>query len=86
MSLLPNTFGDVPRKLPLVIGASVATTLAVISLAKLALQSPPKPKLIRSPRETLLPNLTPAEQDQLDYPPDILPGARDVLSSVSQVA
>ena len=85
MSILSNTFGDVPRNLPLVIGASVATTLAAISLAKLALQSPPTPKLIRSPRETLLPNLTSEEQDQLGYPPDILPGARDVSSPVSQV-
>ncbi|KAN0122434.1 alpha/beta-hydrolase [Hyaloscypha variabilis] len=80
MSALTQLFKDPPRNLPLIIGTSVASTLAVITLAKLALQSPPKPKLIPSPRETLLPTLTKAEQDLLSYPPDIFPGARDVTS------
>lgn len=68
----------------LIIGTSTATTLAVITLAKLTLQSPPKPRIIPSPRETLLPKLTKEEQSQLTYPPDIFPGARDVPSRVSQ--
>jgi hypothetical protein len=85
MSALTQLFKDPPRNLPLIIGTSVASTLAVITLAKLALQSPPKPKLIPSPRETLLPTLTKAEQDLLSYPPDIFPGARDVTSPVSRI-
>ncbi|KAE9381544.1 alpha/beta-hydrolase [Stipitochalara longipes BDJ] len=80
MSALTQLFTDPPRNFPLIIGTSVATTLAVITLTKLALQSPPKPKLIPSPRETLLPTLTKGEQDLLSYPPDLFPGARDVTS------
>lgn len=36
------------------------------------------PKVTRSPRETLLPYLTPSEISALPYPPDVLPGSRDV--------
>lgn len=85
MSALIQFFRDPPRNVPMIIGTSVATTLAVVTLAKLALQSPPKPKLILSPRDTLLPALTKDEQDLLYYPPDIFPGARDVTSTVSPV-
>ncbi|KAL6243872.1 hypothetical protein RBB50_009306 [Rhinocladiella similis] len=34
--------------------------------------------IYRSPRSTLLPRLSDAEKGQLPYPPDVLPGARDV--------
>jgi len=36
--------------------------------------------IIRSPRTTLLPSLSPDEQQALPYPPDVFPGARDVDS------
>ncbi|KAH8814166.1 alpha/beta-hydrolase [Hyaloscypha sp. PMI_1271] len=80
MSAFSQFFKGSPRNFPLIIGTSVATTLAVITLAKLALQSPPKSRLILSPRETLLPRLTEEEQSLLSYPPDLFPGARDVSS------
>ena len=34
--------------------------------------------VIRSPRDTLIPFLSPEEADSLAYPPNFLPGARDV--------
>ncbi|KIW42007.1 uncharacterized protein PV06_05597 [Exophiala oligosperma] len=34
--------------------------------------------IYRSPRSTLLPRLSDAEKGELPYPPDVLPGARDV--------
>lgn len=34
--------------------------------------------IIPSPRETLIPHLTPAQINALAYPPNFLPGARDV--------
>jgi hypothetical protein len=39
-----------------------------------------KYKTILSPRETVLPNLSAREVEHLPYPPDALPGARDVDS------
>ncbi|KAL9024464.1 MAG: hypothetical protein Q9180_007892, partial [Flavoplaca navasiana] len=36
--------------------------------------------IIPSPRETLLPYLSPSEIAKLPYPPDALPGARDIPS------
>jgi len=36
------------------------------------------PQIIRSPRSQLLPKLSTKEKDELPYPPDALPGARDV--------
>jgi hypothetical protein len=80
----PFGFSEPGRSIPLIIGTSIATTLAVIGLAKVALQSLSKPRIIPSPRETLLPKLTKEEQSQLTYPPDIFPGARDATSPVSQ--
>lgn len=41
--------------------------------------------IIRSPRATLLPHLSEAEIANLPYPPDILPGARDVTSPYGTV-
>ncbi|OAP54940.1 hypothetical protein AYL99_10640 [Fonsecaea erecta] len=37
-----------------------------------------KPSIARSPRVTVLPKLSPEEIAALPYPPDVLPGARDV--------
>ena len=38
------------------------------------------PRTIPSPRETLLPYLSPDQASKLPYPPNILPGARNVDS------
>ena len=69
------------RSVTYIIGASVITTFAVLTVSRLALQGKQQ-KIIRSPRETLLPKLTEAEIAELDYPPDVLPGSRDVDSPV----
>ncbi|TVY83988.1 Serine hydrolase-like protein [Lachnellula suecica] len=67
-----------PRNFAL-IGSSVAGTLALVALTRYAFHSTP-PKIIPSPRITVLPNLSKEEQNALAYPPDIFPGSRDVVS------
>jgi pimeloyl-ACP methyl ester carboxylesterase len=85
MDRISHLLGSVPTySNSLIIGSSAATTLAAIALARLALYSQP-PKVVPSPRKTLLPKLSKAEQDNLPYPPDVFPGARDVNSPVSHV-
>lgn len=69
-----------PRNLTL-IGTSIATTIAFVTITKYAFYSSP-PKVIPSPRETVLSRLSKKEQDALPYPPDVFPGARDVSSPV----
>ena len=65
------------------IGASVFTTLvATVALSRSSSQLGAKEKIIKSPAATLLPKLTPAETEALPYPPDALPGGRDVDSPV----
>lgn len=46
---------------------------------------PPKSYIHRSPRTTLLPKLSDEEKSRLAYPPDILPGARDVDSPYGSI-
>jgi hypothetical protein len=60
--------------------------LAAFALARLigTLQTA-SPKSIPSPRVTQLSKLSEIEQAKLPYPPDVLPGARDVDSPVSHV-
>ncbi|KAH6671411.1 Alpha/Beta hydrolase protein [Halenospora varia] len=78
---LRRLFGQGPsRDTYLIIGSSVATTLAVVTIARLALAPTPPKKIIRSPRETLLPKISKQGQGDLPYPPDVFPGARDVES------
>lgn len=57
-----------------------AATLGLIGLTLIAsdLSSRPPKKIIQSPRSTLLPNLKQSDVDSLPYPPDVLPGLRDV--------
>ncbi len=40
----------------------------------------PAKKIIKSPQATLLPRLAQSEIDSLPYPPDVLPGLRDVAT------
>ncbi|KAH8602840.1 Alpha/Beta hydrolase protein [Bisporella sp. PMI_857] len=63
----------------LLIGSSIATTLVAISVARIAFPGTPN-HIILSPRDTQLPRLSPSEQNDLPYPPDVFPGARDVTS------
>lgn len=69
-----------PATMSLFIWTALATvTLATLSLAlRLARQAPPR--TLPSPRDTLLPKISPTEAADLPYPPDILPGARDVAT------
>jgi pimeloyl-ACP methyl ester carboxylesterase len=62
-----------------IVAVSVATTVALMTVSRLALQGTQE-KVIASPRTTLLPTLSTSERAALDYPPDILPGGRDVAS------
>ena len=43
------------------------------------------PKIILSPKDTVLPNLPQEEIKSLPYPPDALPGARDVDSPYGSI-
>ena len=66
--------------------AITGTTLAVTSLAASTFVRPRRylnepaalRRTIASPRETLLPHLTPEQAATLPYPPNLFPGARDV--------
>lgn len=64
----------------------ISLTAASLSLATIALfaankRAPPQSrKIIPSPRTTLLPQLSKEEASRLPYPPDILPGSRDVTT------
>ena len=64
--------------------ASTWTALAAVVLTLLSLTlrraRQPRPRTILSPRGTLLPNISPQQAAALPYPPDILPGSRDVTT------
>lgn len=61
----------------------VTSTLAIGIVARLAFQAGRKhDKIFLSPRDTVLPNLTEKEKNELPYPPDLLPGGRDVETPV----
>ncbi|KAE8441898.1 hypothetical protein EG329_004204 [Mollisiaceae sp. DMI_Dod_QoI] len=64
---------------PLLAGVTVFSTLAVITISRLKFRRA-KVKVIKSPAATLLPKLNSAEKATLPYPPDALPGGRDVDS------
>ncbi|CZR62610.1 related to alpha/beta hydrolase family protein [Phialocephala subalpina] len=61
------------------VGITVLTTLAAITVSRFVFREE-KVKIIKGPATTLLPKLTDAEKALLPYPPDALPGARDVES------
>jgi hypothetical protein len=66
---------------PLLVGVTALTTFALIAILRLAFKGE-KVKIIKSPTATLLPRLSSAEKEALPYPPDALPGGRDVHSPV----
>ena len=57
--------------------AAVALTLLLLNLRR---ARQPVTRTIPSPRDTLLPNLSLEQAAALPYPPDLLPGARDVTT------
>lgn len=67
---------------PSTILATAVVTFAAIALPNLMFRRQ-RSKIIKSPATTLLPKLTQAEKDALPYPPDALPGGRDVVTSVN---
>ncbi|KAH7364458.1 prolyl aminopeptidase-like protein [Rhexocercosporidium sp. MPI-PUGE-AT-0058] len=66
-----------PPNLGIVIASSLATTLAIFTIFKVRLTGR---DIVESPRETQKKNLSKEERDGLPYPPDLLPGGRDVKS------
>ena len=85
MDRISHVFGSVStHNRAFLIGSSVAATLTVLTIARLTLYSAP-PKIIPSPRNSLLPTLSQKEREDLPYPPDVFPGARDVHSPVCSV-
>ena len=63
------------------VNVCVLTTLAAIIVSRLLFRDGTV-KVIKSPAVTLLPKLSAAERGALPYPPDALPGGRDVESPV----
>lgn len=59
-----------------VAGASFGLGLAFYRLVA----DSPAPKILASPRQSLLPKLSDSELSELALPPDVLPGARDVAT------
>lgn len=61
---------------------ATSSAVALSSLAYRVVRSLNEPTFVRrsvpSPRETLVPHLTVEQAGALAYPPDLLPGARDV--------
>jgi hypothetical protein len=66
------------------IGAFAITSVAIAAFTSIALKEPQR-KITPSPRSKVLKELSKAEQDELAYPLDAFPGARDVQSPVSIV-
>lgn len=63
-----------------VAAASLATLLLLLRLTRESTKPKPLRYTIPSPRETLLPFISAEEAAALSYPPNLLPGARDVAT------
>lgn len=82
-----DLFPYIPSRASLYVIAGAASTAAFIayqSYNRSAKQARQK-AVIPSPLTTLLPKLSVEEQRMLPYPPDILPGARDVDSPYGSI-
>ncbi|EPE29178.1 alpha/beta-Hydrolase [Glarea lozoyensis ATCC 20868] len=78
--LFQNLLDYVPsRKTSFIIATSAATTLILSDAIRRKLNPVPK-QIIPSPRASIIPSLSYEEQDNLPYPPNLFPGARDVDS------
>jgi pimeloyl-ACP methyl ester carboxylesterase len=67
-----------------IVATTAAATIATLSLLRLALY-PRHAQTLKSPLRTVIPSLTPAELDALDYKPDAFPGARDVVTPYGSI-
>ncbi|KAI5866887.1 alpha/beta-hydrolase [Durotheca rogersii] len=67
-----------------VVATTVVTTVALLSLARLALW-PKKQAVILGPLRTSIPRLSKAEIDEVPYPPGAFPGARDVSTPYGDI-
>ena len=66
-----------------ILAAASLTTLSLLHFTRLAILRSSKPgPTIPGPSSTVLPLLSPADRSALPYPPDTLPGGRDVASPV----
>jgi hypothetical protein len=79
--LVSSTTADNTSVTVLVV-AGVATTLALWLGCLRLLRKRQQKVILLSPRATLLPWLSPSQRQALPYPPDVLPGGRDVDSPV----
>lgn len=70
------------RNLSAIVTVSVLSTAVIFNLVRLVFYDK-QDKIIKSPTATLLPNLSASEIAVLPYPPDALPGGRNVNSPVS---
>ncbi|KAF2192717.1 alpha/beta-hydrolase [Zopfia rhizophila CBS 207.26] len=71
--------------LPLFLPAGAASLGIFFFLYSIRSLGSKEPEVIPSPRETLLPRLSKEEIKNLPYPPDALPGARDVDSPYGSI-
>lgn len=67
----------------LIVAGTVVATTAILSLLRGYLWPTPA-QIDRSPLRTVLPQLSQAEFDKLEYKPDHFPGARDVETPVGR--
>ncbi len=64
----------------------LASIVLILTIRSSSSSSIPKTnKSISSPKTTLIPGLSKKEIEELPYPPDLLPGARDVTSPYGNV-
>jgi pimeloyl-ACP methyl ester carboxylesterase len=80
MSSTSSTSLEVGLNLPTVLTASALVASGVLLRGLWSNSGRSKSNVIVSPRETLLPKLTESQIADLPYPPDALPGARDIAS------
>lgn len=73
---LSDSLANPQTRVPLLAATGASFTLGLCLRSLFSRQEPPR--LLPSPRTTLLPALSDSEKDALPLPLDVLPGARDV--------
>lgn len=82
-AVAPHLQNPTPRSYALIGAASLGTLLLLRSITSSS--APSGPKVILSPKDTVLPNLSDEDITTLPYPHHALPGARDVDSPYGSV-
>lgn len=72
---------------PYLFGATVCalSSYAIFSIIRESVFKTRDPPIVESPLTTLIPRLSPAEIDALPYPPNAIPGARDVSTPYGSI-